>query len=95
MGNQEAERRRATVWMADLMTAGVGAEEGRVASASEEICILAQFGTQDKDQNWVLRVVYLMKRGFHRVLKGKPWWGIVSLTQVLLCLPHKDGMSLK
>jgi len=73
----------------------VGAEEGRVASASEEICILAQFGTQDKDQNWVLRVVYLMKRGFHRVLKGKPWWGIVSLTQVLLCLPHKDGMSLK
>lgn len=44
----------------------VGAEEGRVASASEEICILAQFGTQDKDQNWVLRVVYLISQSPER-----------------------------
>lgn len=66
-----------------------GVEEGRVASASEEVCILAQFGTQDKDQNWVLRVVYLMKRGFHRVLKGKPWWGVVSLTGAFVSAPQR------
>lgn len=27
-----------------------GVEEGRVASASEEVCILAQFGTQDRPE---------------------------------------------
>lgn len=49
-----------------------GAEERRKRISCWGDRIWAQFGVQDKAQNLVLRVTYLMERSFHRIRKGKP-----------------------